>query len=104
MFFKLKYGFQYDVYEEVAANQALSAYTNLRTEGYRGRPRTGLPGTPDADRKHIGMRLKTRVDLEQLCLVAKTLHSSALVFTSLRHVNIVHNPSQLVITGRELEI
>ena len=49
--------------------------TSTRTDvlrGYRGRLRTSLARTLDTDLKHIGMRLKTMADLEQLPRIAKT--------------------------------
>ena len=48
--------------EEVPANQTMSTYFQMAgLHGYRGRPRT-----LDTDLPQIGMRLKTRADLEQL--------------------------------------
>ncbi|KAI0240268.1 hypothetical protein LSAT2_009045, partial [Lamellibrachia satsuma] len=71
--------------EEAPANEAKSAYFQTDgLEGYRGRPRTGLPGTLDADLPHIGIRLKTRADLQQLRRIAKnktewkTLHRTTI--------------------------
>ena len=45
--------------------------------GYRSRPRTVLPSSLDTDLQQIGMRLKTRADLEQLRRIAinKTMWS-----------------------------
>ena len=50
---------------------ALTAYfQTYGLHGYRGRPRTGLRSALDTDLQQVGMRLKTRADLEQLPRIA----------------------------------
>ncbi|KAK2149579.1 hypothetical protein NP493_2961g00001 [Ridgeia piscesae] len=57
--------------EKSPANQAMSAYFETEgLQGHRDRPRTSLPRTRDTDLQLIGMRLKTRVDMEKLRRIA----------------------------------
>ena len=57
--------------EKAPANQAMSAYFETpELQGHRGRPRTKPPRSLDTDLQHIGMRLKTRADLEMLRRIA----------------------------------
>ena len=71
--------------EKAPANQEMSAYFETEgLQGHRGRPRTSLPRTLDTDLQQIGMRLKTRADLEKLRRIAldrtgwRTLHNTIL--------------------------
>ena len=59
--------------EEASASRGISVF--FKTDGlngYRSRPRNGLPGITDAAKQYTGMWLKTTADLEQLRQIVKT--------------------------------
>ena len=55
---------KYGIYTDQPGN--MSAYFEKEAlQGHRGRPRTSLFRTLDTDLQQIGMRLKTRADMEK---------------------------------------